>query len=382
MLTRIELDHFKCFERLKLPLAPLTLLSGSNAAGKSSVLQSLVLLHQTMLEHEWSAQLMLNGQSMQLGTVLDVVDKLTGRHTFRVGLDDETQPFLAWTFEGPRDGMAMNLATFAIGTTKVSGPNALRHLIPLDRYNEAGSIPHRLRDLTYITAERLGPREVYALEDKETTKVVGPRGEHAVSVLFRGRDELIEEIDGRLLANIPRTRLKQIEARMQQFFPGSGLEVQPIARTNAVTLGLRTSDRTDFHRPVHVGFGLTQVLPIVVAALSSSKGDLLLIENPEVHLHPSGQAMMGRFLAEVAASGVQVILETHSDHVLNGIRRAVRGGVISSDATALHFFRPRADDLDQVVSPVLDPTGNVDFWPEGFFDQFDKDMNHFAGWED
>ena len=109
-----------------------------------------------------------------------------------------------------------------------------------------------------------------------------------------------------------------------------------------------------------------------------------MIENPEVHLHPAGQAAMGEFLAEVAAAGVQVILETHSDHVLNGIRRAVKKGVLAPDDAALHFFRLQQDDEQEgavlVESPILDRDGNVDMWPEGFFDQFDKDMNYFAGW--
>lgn len=167
---------------------------------------------------------------------------------------------------------------------------------------------------------------------------------------------------------------------MGTFFPGCGLVVQQVPQANAVTLGLRTSDETDFHRPIHVGFGLTQVLPIIVAALSAEVGDIILIENPEVHLHPAGQALMGQFLADVANAGVQVIVETHSDHVLNGIRRAVRAKRITPEQVALHFFRPRSVDIAQVISPQLDSSGNIDTWPEGFFDQFDKDMNHFAGW--
>lgn len=80
----------------------------------------------------------------------------------------------------------------------------------------------------------------------------------------------------------------------------------------------------------------------------------------------------------------KVILETHSDHVLNGVRRAVKNTALSPDNTALHFFRPRRDDKQDVVaqvqSPIMDEKGNIDTWPEGFFDQFDKDMNYFAGW--
>ncbi len=90
---------------------------------------------------------------------------------------------------------------------------------------------------------------------------------------------------------------------------------------------------------------------------------------------------MGQFLSTVAQSGVQVILETHSDHVLNGIRRAVKAGQIPAERIAIHFFQSRSDDGAQVVSPVLDRTGNIDTWPDGFFDQFDKDMNYFAGWD-
>ena len=167
---------------------------------------------------------------------------------------------------------------------------------------------------------------------------------------------------------------------MATFFPDCAIDLQPVPRVNAVTLGLRTSNTTGFHRPGHTGFGLTQCLPIVVAALSAAEGDLILLENPEVHLHPAGQAKMGEFLADVARVGVQVIVETHSDHVLNGVRRAVKCGRLGDDQVAIHFFRPRSDGDPQVSSPAMDKAGNIDHWPKGFFDQFDIDASYFAGW--
>jgi len=224
----------------------------------------------------------------------------------------------------------------------------------------------------------VGPRDVYGLDDRQISTVVGPAGEHAASVLHWGREEVV--MADLALRDTPPTRLRQVEERMRMFFPGCSIALQQIPNVNAVTLGLRTSDETDFHRPVHVGFGLTQVFPIIVAALSAKAGDILLIENPEVHLHPAGQALMGQFLSEVARAGVQVIVETHSDHVLNGIRRSVKSGSLQPGQVAIHFFRPRSLGGSQVVSPQIDKTGNIDTWPEGFFDQFDKDMNYFAGW--
>ena len=385
MLTRIDLQHFKCFERLKLPLCPLTLLSGANASGKSSVMQALVLLHQTMREHEWSSRLMLNGAAVRLGAVADVVDQVHGRRDCGIGLLDNDAARFQWQFEGERDEMSMAVRR-ARGETDngdgwdVDGFQPLHYLLPTPASGQ--SLTGRLRGLTYLTAERLGPRELYMFDDPQLTPVVGPRGEYAVSVLHTGRDIRVPE--GLVVDNVPPTRFRQVEARMARFFPGCVLAIEQVPRANAATLGIRISSGTDFHRPVHIGFGLTQVLPVVVAALSAKNDDLLLIENPEVHLHPAGQAAMGEFLSEVASAGVQVVIETHSDHVLNGIRRSVKNRTLNSDGVALHFFRPRLGDQThggpQVQSPVLDGNGNIDSWPDGFFDQFDRDMNYFAGW--
>ena len=384
MLTRIDLRYFKCFQRLKLPLRPLTLLSGANASGKSSVLQALVLLHQTMREHEWSSRLMLNGATASLGSVADVVDQVYGRHDCSVSLLDNDVAQFQWEFEGERDEMSMALRrtrgeTDAGDGWDADGSGPLHYLLPTPTSEE--SLTRRLRGLTYLTAERLGPRDLYIFDDPQLTPVVGPRGEYAVSVLHSGRDRRV--LDRMVIDNVPPTRLRQVEARMARFFPGCLLAIEQVPRTNAATLGIRISADTEFHRPVHTGFGLTQVLPVVVAALSADADDLLLVENPEVHLHPASQAAMGEFLSEVASAGVQVIVETHSDHVLNGVRRAVKNKTMPSDSVALHFFRPRLGERTgepQVQSPLMDADGNIDSWPEGFFDQFDRDMNYFAGW--
>ena len=378
MITRIELDLFKCFKMLKLPLAPLTLLSGANASGKSTVLQAMVLMHQTILDYEWSIRLQLNGSEIQLGTVADVVDKVYGRRHFGVGIiDDDCSA--AWQFSYADDKQAMSAAieSVVVDGERTEQPQKLRFLFP-EHAIKSANLAQRLRKLTYITAERVGPRDSYQLRDPSTTQVVGARGDNAIGLLYQQRETIV--LPGLTVKSATPTLLKQVEARMKEFFPGTSIDVQKVPQTNTVLLGLRTSDATDFHRPVNVGFGLTQVLPIVVAALAAKEGDLLLIENPEVHLHPGGQALMGEFLAQVAAVGVQVLIESHSDHVLNGIRRSVKSTKLQSDHVSLHFFKPRDEAGQQVTSPIIGRDGNIDHWPNGFFDQFDKDLNYFAGW--
>ena len=379
MISRLDLRHFKCFQELRLPLGSLTLLSGANASGKSSVLQALALLQQTMREHEWSTRLVLNGMSACLGVVSDVVDQVYGRRECRIGLahaDGECQ----WRFRGERKEMSMAVSAVRVNGERFDSPESLRHLMPVGVADQG--VAERIAGLTYLTAERTGPREVYRLEDPRVAPVVGPTGDGAVGVLHSGRDERV--LPALLIDNRPPTRWWQVIARMERFFPGCGLAIEKIPHTNAATLGLRTSPDTDFHRPINTGFGLTQVLPVVVAAVSAKRNDLLLIENPEVHLHPSGQTAMGEFLVEVAGAGVQVLIETHSDHILNGVRRAVKNEVLPPDRVLLHFFRPRDESgqgaTAQVESPAIDAAGNVDAWPEGFFDQFDKDTSFFAGW--
>lgn len=383
MISQIDLSFFKCFEALSLPLAPLTLLTGANSSGKSSVLQSLVLLNQTMREHEWSKRLLINGNLLKLGTVLDVVDKVHGRFEFSISVTVNGS-HCSWTFIGNRTDISFSIERIKIGNALIEKPSELHYLLPLNNKDidnkDVEFISDCLPKLTYITAERIGPREFYPLEDQLEHPVVGRSGEYSVSLLFLKKDDhVLQQLE---IENIPPTLLHQVEARMQQFFPGCRLSIEQVPRINAVTIGFRTSEDTDFHRPINVGFGFSQVLPIVVAALSAKKDDVLLIENPEVHLHPAGQALMGDFLAQIAQSGVQVILETHSDHILNGVRRAVKSQRIGNENVALHFFSPRGSKQSQVISPQIDSTGNIDYWPDGFFDQFDKDTNYFAGWGD
>ena len=378
MLTRLDLETFKCFQLLRLPLAPLTLLTGPNASGKSSVLQALVLLHQTMKEHEWSRRIALNGLSVRLGSMTDVVDEQFGRRNFRIGLETEDIS-CAWLFEGERGDMSMSVREVTVDGETMADPGQLRHLLPPDAGPSAASLARRLREMTYVTAERLAPRESYPVEDPYLVTTVGARGEHAVSVLHARRDDRVPE--ALLLGDRTPRLLAQVEARMRTLFPGFRIALDPMPSANAVALGLRTSDAGSSHRPIHTGFGLTQILPIIVALLTAESDDLVLIENPEIHLHPAGQALMGQILAEVAQTGVQVVVETHSDHVLNGVRRAVKSGQISHESVAIHFFRPRGEDA-QVLSPSVDATGSIDEWPDGFFDQIDKDANYFAGWAD
>ena len=131
-------------------------------------------------------------------------------------------------------------------------------------------------------------------------------------------------------------------------------------------------------RPTNVGFGLSFLLPVLVAVLSAKPGAMLILENPEAHLHPRGQGEIGKLLALAAGNGVQVIVETHSDHILNGVRLAVKNKLIKPEQVKLLFFHGEVID-DQfkhyILNPRVDENGRIDLWPDGFFDEWDRQLS-------
>lgn len=389
MIRELSLGQFKCFEQLSLPLGKLTLLAGVNASGKSTIIQALALLHQSIKEAEWGSGLILDGNSVRLGALGDVVDKVYGRRSFELGLAGDGFS-VRWTFGEPdeqdRESVLVPIheLIWAESDTRTLAPpdGSYRALLPAALASPlANGLRQTLAEIDYVGAERLGPRETYRLAHEDWHDYVGVQGERTPGCLWWFGDSPVS--DALCVGDGPKNLRTQTQAWLERFFAGVMVQVERVLNANLVTLGVRTSAETNFHRPQHVGYGITHVLPLIVAGLRARPGRMLVVENPEVHLHPAGQAAMGLFLARVASQGATVVVETHSDHVLNGVRRAVRDGLLATDDVKIHFFRERAvakeAGLAQVVSPTLDGKGNIDHWPEGFFDQFDRDMTYLAG---
>jgi predicted ATPase len=174
-------------------------------------------------------------------------------------------------------------------------------------------------------------------------------------------------------AATPNTLLHQVEAWLSDLFPGTVLEPRTVPHANLLTLGIRTSNANSFHRPHNVGFGLTYALPMIIAILTASAGDVVLLENPEAHMHPRAQARIARLCAKAAAAGIQMILETHSDHIVNGVRVAVHAGQIPPEDVSILFFGGPTAEPGKVFSHIrVNRQGRLDDWPAGFFDETDN----------
>ncbi len=373
MLTNLQLENFKCFETLSLALRPLTLLSGTNGGGKSSVIQSLVLLSHTLTHREWSESLLLDGPDLALGSAADALNQRAASRRLSLGASTADQT-VRWSFRADdRRALSVELESIQVDGEAVASASPLRWLLPAE-WTGSRAVVEALRRLSWITAERTGPRELLPLRDPAAHARVGARGELATGLLYWREDSVVQESLRK--EGMPPTLFHQVRAWMADFFPGCDLRVSPIDGASAVSLRLKSDARSEFLRPQNVGFGLTQLFPILVAVLAAEKGDCLLIENPEVHLHPRAQQQIGWLLAVAAASGVQVIVETHSDHVLNGLRLAAKQRRITPAQVAVHFFSPPPEGQPvRPKSPNIDADGRLSEWPDGFFDQFDSALS-------
>lgn len=378
MLRNLHIESFKCFEEIDIELRQLTLLSGENSGGKSSAIQALVLLAQSVQTREWGRNLLLDGPELSLGTVADVLNQQYARKRLSLGLsaaDEETATTedIRWSFLAEdRRALSVNLDGVSVNDQPldIASSPLIHHLLPADRAGDPDSLVIRdLLRLSWITAERTGPRELLPLRDQGDQTRVGHRGEWAAGILhWHGETQVQSSL---CAADFLPTLFHQTRAHMHDIFPGCDLRVTAVDGVNAVALRFRLDNKSDFRRPQNVGFGLSQLFPVIVALLFAQPGDCVLIENPEVHLHPRAQQSIGELAARVAAAGVQVIVETHSDHVLNGVRLAVKRGSLDHRKVAIHFFGQVGGAAGSLLSPVIDGDGRLDAWPDGFFDQLD-----------
>ncbi len=357
MIRELRLQNLKCFDDEIIYFSKLTLLAGTNASGKSTVIQALLLLRQSHSHNTLqTGEVLLNSSLVNIGTASDLINQRANTDEIGISITE---------FDGATSRFKLLYRTSERDSYRLRADQP-------EEYNGQSSL--FAPNFNYLNAERVGPRLLYPMaESRGESTYVGVQGQYAAHVLARYRDCLIastalarcDEAAGEVSIRLD----AQVCYWMRTIVPGFDMLLEELVSADQVRVMLQTSSPRPV-RPTNIGFGIIYTLPIVVAALVAQPGSLLIVENPEAHLHPAGQSQMGKFLARVAAAGIQVVIETHSDHVLNGIRRAVRGGEPAPDDVAINFFGPAG----KVSRPRIYADGGIDPWPSGFFDQSEKDL--------
>lgn len=373
MLEHIALNNFKASRSVDVRLGVLTVLGGLNSSGKSTLLQALGVLRQSYDLNGRTDGLSLSGELVQLGKYGDLVTEGSEGELVTINVTEDSKPF-KWSFTGSSDANQLpftespSAAPIFVTTPTFQYLQADR-IVPRTLYPQA---PQRARDMGF-----LGPHGEYTadiLTSLSATRMASKRRAFPTTALGATDD---------LFAKVAPTEslLDQVAGWLQQLSPGTQVQTVPVSGTDEVLLqysylGRKREIKSKPYRPTNVGFGLTYSLPIIVACLAAPAGALLLLENPEAHLHPQGQTALGELLARCAADGVQILVETHSDHLLNGVRLAVKKELISNDNVVLHFFSRSVESGEAFVqSPAVLENGRLSNWPSGFFDQWDKDVD-------
>ncbi|MFI9106656.1 DUF3696 domain-containing protein [Streptomyces fildesensis] len=371
------MTNFKGFQHAELPLGPLTLLTGLNSSGKSSVLQGLALLHQSYASGDL-AQLvrdehgfLLNGELVRLGTGRDVLneDFLGDEPRITLAVTEDAYHY-EWTVGYEAEQNLLPLVSTRSPATEDLGPERPEGDATVNpAYFTAG--------FQYLHADRITPAERYPRDHQVAISrgFLGVRGEHTVNYLrHHAGDEVPEGPLRHPKAAEPGRLGDQVVAWLGELCPGVNVQTAVIEGTDTVRLSYGFGSTGTRRRPTNVGFGLTYALPIVVACLTARAGGLVLLENPEAHLHPRGQTAMAELAAASAAQGAQLIIETHSDHVLNGARLAVKRSVLAPDQAVVHYFRGNGAG-SEVSTPKIDENGLLDQWPHGFFDEIENTLD-------
>lgn len=362
MIESIRLQNVLAFQDLTLEARGLTVLSGTNSAGKSSILHTLALLRQSEDAQTLPHALLLNGNLVELGIGDDIL------HSEPAQIENV-------------DGFALGIEIVSShGTaTWIAAYEQVADVLPLHSSPDDASADGLFSPgFQYLKADRMVPAVIYPKSHEAVTvhRSLGPNGEHSANYLRVHGEEQIACSEATHPGGASPRLLEQVNAWIDSLSPGTSVDAVDVEGTDFVRLQFRRSGpdvKTDPQRATNVGFGLTYALPVVIGCLMASSESLLLVENPEAHLHPAGQALLGRLCAYAASGGAQVIVETHSDHVLNAIRLTIKEGKLDADRTVLHFFTRESGVLQPRLSKVqIGSDGMIDSWPAGFFDQWDQ----------
>lgn len=370
MITNIELKNFKCFEDETFSFTPLNVWTGLNGMGKSSAIQSLLLLRQNFEQGllQDRSGLSLNGELVKIGNAKDLLFQYFGDNRIAINITADNNKTVGWVWDAGTNSDNLPLLEL------IGNRDSLMAVFNSSLFRS---------DFHYLNAERLGPRVYFETSTYNVInrKQLGLKGEFAANYLAEFKNTPIPIPQLKHPSSSGLTLSEQVNAWMGEIRPGTRINITNNLDMSLIGLNyqfLGGIDAGNNFRPTNVGFGLSFLLPIIVALLSSTPGSLLILENPEAHLHPRGQAEIGKLMAIAAANGIQIIVETHSDHILNGIRVAVRKQFIQPEQTTLLFFHGEVID-DQfkhyILNPKIDKNGRIDQWPDGFFDEWDRQLN-------
>ncbi len=378
MIKNIEIRNFKSIKKKHFQLKNLNILLGLNGQGKSSFIQFLLLLRQSNLT---GGQLNLSGNYTNIGNTKDAIYQYHNGESLGFDIQFDEGAYMNMEFD------------YQIGANSFKD---IKNIEGADLYNlehffntnqNQGLFSYN--NFQYLKADRISPTTVHLKNNSQVVKMnnMGDTGEFTVDFLeTRGHEKINfkncihpktqQSINNQNEIIRDDKLLNQVNLWLSEISPNVSIKTTAIS-SNAVKLEYQFAQPTygtsNAFLPENVGFGISYALPVITALLAAREGELLIIENPESHIHPRGQAELGKLIALVAQNNVQIIIETHSDHILNGIRVAVKEKDIAKENVVAFYFNKVVEPTEQysdITDIELDKNGTLSEYPTNLLDEW------------
>jgi len=355
-LLKMKVRNFKSLKNIELDFKGINIFAGGNGVGKSSVIQGLLLAKTTAEQlSEESNHIEINGPyNLELGRTEQILNFSATED--KISLEFQT--------ENKKLNLEYEVDIYEQPHTLTVDNKKTKNIDELNNIN-----------FNYIGAERVGPSKAQFFDPQQKLKV-GYKGEFTNHVLSRADYLQIDIVDQMKHKDGLERFSTQVEAWMRTIFQDFRLKYKEIKEVDMVSVLYGKEDSNEFIPQTSTGFGITYALPIITAGLLAVSGEqannILIVENPEAHLHPFGQSRLGRFLALLSLCGVQIIIETHSEHIINGIRLELSHAKNTDNAIINFFHQIQGETINSIIS--IKENGELTNWPSGFFDQEKQDL--------
>lgn len=388
MLQSIELTNFKSIKKQRFPLRKLNLLLGLNGTGKSSFIQSLLLLRQSDIIDNHGI-LRLNGDYVHIGTTKDVRYQYSQKDeqiSIIFQFHNSNPLIMECNYEFESDILKYKLSDLSfLGVKDLLSTNS----IPILKEQVAlfGA------DFQYLNANRIPPQSIHK-KSVSNVKIrnIGNYGEytaHYIETFYNDeiyfenlihRDSISkDEVLDKEITN--KTLINQINLWMGEISPGVNVRTTSVSSDEVLLEYVYKQPNfvnTNRFKPENVGFGISYALHVVTALLASRPGELIIIESPESHIHPRGQAELGKLIALTAQNDVQLIIETHSDHIINGVRVAIKENPQLKNDVILFYFDKMVTETEQyakITDIEIDENGTLSDYPENLLDEWSNQLS-------
>lgn len=341
MIKEFCIENFKCFKKEVIEFANLNIFTGKNSSGKTSIIQALLLMYQAQEQKKGNV---LNGRYVKLGQYSDIQSIYSRDNVnLRLQIDDDTYK------------------------ASIDENHCQREKI---------TIPY---DIIYLSANRIGVKNEYERNEQDVERI-GIQGEYAFDYLSRNKGENVPECSFIKECENGMNFSNQVDYWLE-YLTGYSVKADEVEGTSIVKVAYKSQNATKEFRPCHVGTGVSYLATVIIAALSCTKDSVLIIENPEIHLHPGAQSKFVEFFSFFASRGLQIVLETHSDHIINGVRKELKRGNLKIDQVAVYFLHQKEKEAGSVKIEFTSK-GAIKNMQDGFFDQFDEDLDELLGFND